>query len=286
MAKRTILQSIVLILLIILFGSAGEGAYSQDHPMAEAMDVHGSRSVTTPLSQVAYLPLVVNRYPPIPERPTILPIDNTDGDSSFTVRWGVAALAETYELEERWQGGEWMMVHSGTATQVDLSQRPPGLYEYRLRAGNSWGLSSWSDVVSATVAGDPPAERSRPPSSSKDADGMSVVSVVNDCPYALRLDFTGPDPQTLALPECEVCHVYSFMGPIFCPTANRPTGDTQLVPGTYRVFVSVDAPDVRPYVGHWDLEADRRYFLCFYIVRRLGTNQASESISELVSTCQ
>ena len=106
---------------------------------------------------------------------------------------------------------------------------------------------------------------------------MSIVKVINDCPYALRLDFTGPDPQVLTLPLCEVCRVYTFIGPIFgCPTANRPTDEIRLAPGTYRVFVSVNDTGVRPYVGHWDLQGDRRYDMCFYIVRGFGTGQTSD----------
>lgn len=213
-----------------------------------------------------HLPLVFRGWPPVPAVPSLSPIDNGDGDGSYRVSWSSAARADSYELQENYQGQGWLNAYLGTATQVDLTSRPAGTYTYRCRAHNSWGESSWSNEVSVVVQGTPPGTVSRPGCTHVNAGGNSVVRVVNDCPYQLYLDFTGPQPVKMELPKCDVCKVYSFMGPIFCPTSGRPQQDQQLIPGDYRVFVTVSNPSVRPYSGQWTLEGDCRYFVCFYIV--------------------
>lgn len=77
----------------------------------------------------------------------------------------------------------------------------------------------------------------------------------------------------IGIERCEVCRVYSFIGPIFCPTRGRPRTDVLLLPGTYRVRASVDDPAIPAYAGEWPLEANTRYFLCFYILRTWGTSE-------------
>jgi hypothetical protein len=242
-----------------------------------------SQDVLASADSRIYLPMVSRMHPPIPGKPWLDAINNPDGDGNYTVRWGTAALAEGYELQEQWESGSWFTAYSGPATQVMLEDRPPGKYGYRCRAQNSWGYGPWSNLQAVTVKGDPPGEISTPPSSPRDAGGMSVIKVTNDCPYVLRLEFTGPGPTVMALPKCDVCKVYSFIGPIFCPTTSRPIQEIQLVPGEYRVFVSVNDPSVQPYVGHWQLQGDRRYSVCFFIVSRWSTEE-SDSMRQLAAS--
>jgi len=227
-----------------------------------------SQGVLASASSRVYLPIVRRTYPPFPGKPWLHLINNPDGDGNYTVSWGPGARAESYELQEQWEGGNWFTTYTGSATQTELQNRPPGRYWYRCRARNSWGDSPWSNLRKVDVQGTPPGEMSTPSSSHVNAGGMSVIKVVNDCPYALRLAFTGPQPTVMQLPKCDVCRVYSFIGPIFCPTSGRPIQEIQLVPGEYRVFVTVNNPGVRPYIGHWNLAGDRRYFICFYVLSR------------------
>lgn len=273
MRGRYLLRGIVVVALALLLGGIVRHVNSQSDLPPGAIP-HRNSAVLSASSPTLFLPLLLSRYPPppvLPERPVLLPIDNPDGDGDYTVRWQAAVWADTYELEEQWQGEGWMAIYTGTATQLAITHRPPGIYEYRVRARNSWGQSEWSDVQAVTVAGDPPGQFPQPPSQPEDGGGMAVVQVVNDCPFALRLDFAGPDPHVLTLPRCEVCHVYDNIGPTFCPTENRPVEEIRLVSGTYRVFVTVEDASVSPYVGHWELEGDRGYFVCFYVVRRWKT---------------
>jgi hypothetical protein len=264
MRTRIIWYGLLAACLLILSGPGGAWTSAQGFPASAA-------GVT------AYVPIVFKEYPPIPARPIMLPIENKDGDGDYAVCWGTAPRAQTYELQERWQAGDWMAVYTGSDTETALTQRPAGLYDYRLRGSNTFGDGDWSDIVSTTVQGNVPGTVPRPPANSTNAGGLAVVQVTNDCPYTLRLEFTGPEPNTLSITECAVCHVYSFMGPIFCPTENRPKDTINLAPGTYRVFVSVDAADIGSYVGQWELLGDRRYAMCFFIVRRLATTQETPS---------
>jgi hypothetical protein len=249
-----------------------------------AQQVLDSPTVLASAGVKLYLPFVRKVFPPVPGTPVLHSIDNPDGDGNYTARWDAADRANSYELEEQWQGGDWFRAYTGSATQVELRNRVPGQYVYRCRAQNSWGYSPWSNLQAVSVPGKAPGAISTPGSTSVSAGGKSVIKVINDCPYVLRLDFAGPEPWPMQLPKCDVCKVYSLIGPIFCPTANRPTNEIRVAPGPYRVFVSVDDPSVTPWVGHWDLQPNRRYNVCFFIVRRWGTADES-SRQVVVGTC-
>ena len=223
-----------------------------------------------------YLPLVFKGWPPVPAPPSLSPIDNADADGSYAVSWSSAPRAEDYELQEMRGTEGWFTAYLGTATHADLSNRPAGTYTYRCRGRNSWGEGSWSNEVSVVVQGTNPGSVSRPSCSHIDAGGQSRAKVINDCPYQLYLDFTGPQPLTMELPKCDVCKVYSFMGPLFCPTSGRPVQEQSLAPGDYRVFVTVKDPGIRPYLGNWTLSGDCRYTTCFYIVTSWSMDEGAQ----------
>jgi len=101
------------------------------------------------------------------------------------------------------------------------------------------------------------------------ASGNAVVTISNDTPYTLTLEFQGPTSQTVTVARCDSCHTYSFIGPIFCPSG-RPEETVTLLPGTYDVTARVDDPSVIPFAGDWTLGGDTEYFHCFYIVTTFG----------------
>jgi hypothetical protein len=213
-----------------------------------------------------YFPLVRRAFPPLPGVPWLHGIDNADGDGNYTVRWDAAERANEYELQEQWQGGDWLTAHRGAGTEVELRDRPAGSYAYRCRGLNGWGEGQWSNTQGTTVQGRAPGTISRPSSRTVNAGGKAVVKIYNDSPYVAYLTFTGPEPRVMELPKCDVCHVYSLIGPIFCPTSGRPVEEIQLASGTYRVFLTFSDPSVRPSAGNWELSGDRRYEGCVYVV--------------------
>ena len=219
-----------------------------------------------------WLPIVRKTWPPYPATPWLGPIHNDDGDGVYDLYWSPIFNATTYVLEEKWQDADWFVAYRGFTRQIQLRNRPAGTYWYRCRAENSFGFSGWSNLRQVVVQGQAPGTIRTPSSTSVSADGLAVIKVVNDCPYALRVDLTGPEPRLMELPQCDICHVYSFIGPFFCQTSGRPIDEIRLQPGPYRVYVSVSAANIKPWVGYWQLQGNRRYTVCFYIVRTFGTD--------------
>jgi len=100
-----------------------------------------------------HLPLVVRRWPPVPQQPTLYAISNPDGDGNYTVSWSVADGATTYQLQEDDNAAfsSPTEVYSGSGTSTSISGRAPGTYHYRVRGSNSFGSGGWSGTQSVTV---------------------------------------------------------------------------------------------------------------------------------------
>lgn len=122
-----------------------------------------------------YLPLVVRRYPPIPDTPTLNPISNPDGDGNYTVTWSPAYLADTYILQEDDNASFFSPITHSTGIQTSwtASNQAPGTYYYRVKASNTWGDSPWSAPQSVSVI--PPERVPNDPSYSKQW-GLSQVN--------------------------------------------------------------------------------------------------------------
>ena len=106
-----------------------------------------------PVVYRTYLPLVMKRWPPIPDTPVLNPINNPNGSSGYTVSWQAAYLASTYILQEATNANFTGAVtrYSGTGTSWTASGKAPGTYYYRVKATNSWGDSGWSNTQQTTV---------------------------------------------------------------------------------------------------------------------------------------
>jgi hypothetical protein len=99
------------------------------------------------------LPLVVNRWPPIPFTPSLNPIENPDQDGNYTVSWTAADLADTYSLEED-DNPDFTsptVVFNGAALSWQAANKSPDTYYYRVRGHNTYGYGFYSNVRSVTV---------------------------------------------------------------------------------------------------------------------------------------
>jgi hypothetical protein len=103
--------------------------------------------------KLVYLPLVMKRWPPIPDTPVLNAIYNPNGTSSYTVSWNPADLASTYILQEATNASFSGAVprYSGSGTSWMATGKAPGTYYYRVKARNSWGDSGWSNTQQTTV---------------------------------------------------------------------------------------------------------------------------------------
>lgn len=94
---------------------------------------------------------------PLPlSAPNLAPIDNSDGDGSYSVSWSSVVSATYYVLEESRSPyfDAPSLAYSGTMTTHVVTDQAGGTWHYRVRAfGDAGGLSSpWSISRSATVS--------------------------------------------------------------------------------------------------------------------------------------
>ncbi len=128
-------------------------------------------STPTPRSRVA-LPVVLNRYPPVPYTPVLRAIDNAYGYGTYWVSWTETPtqLATNYLLEEATDPAFNSGVNYACSTAQQsclLTGRSPGTYYYRVRGFNGWGSSEWSNVRSVTVLPPPTATATATPTSTR-----------------------------------------------------------------------------------------------------------------------
>ena len=100
-----------------------------------------------------YLPLVTRNRPVLLNPPTLYPIDNPDGDGTYSVGWSPVSGAVLYILEESndiaFSGAN--EIYSGALAGFVVTQRGAGRHYYRVKARNDWGESGWSNVESVIV---------------------------------------------------------------------------------------------------------------------------------------
>jgi hypothetical protein len=100
-----------------------------------------------------YLPLVLKRWPPIPDVPVLNSITNPNNEGTYNVTWNAAYLATTYILEEDDNSAfsSPTTQYTGTDTSRFITYQQGGTYYYRVKANNSWGDSGWSNVQATTA---------------------------------------------------------------------------------------------------------------------------------------
>jgi C1A family cysteine protease len=104
---------------------------------------------------LVHLPLVLRRWPPIPDIPVLKPINNSDGDGNYAVSWNAAYLAGMYVLQEDDNAAfsSPSTTYSGPEISTSITGNAPGTYYYRVKASNAWGDSGWSNLRQVTVHG-------------------------------------------------------------------------------------------------------------------------------------
>ena len=108
---------------------------------------------------------------PTPPSPPIAPTDLTASAASGTevrLSWKDNSVNEEWFELERWNGSSWSLVARvgpGTAAYSEGGMSPGTTYEYRVRAGNSGGVSGYSNSATATtLASNPKGTPPAPPS--------------------------------------------------------------------------------------------------------------------------
>ncbi|WKD50336.1 fibronectin type III domain-containing protein [Microbulbifer spongiae] len=93
-----------------------------------------------------------------PVSPSYITLPSSTGEA-YTVTWPAADRADSYDLQQRLNGGSWKTVYSGPRRNYEYpdSDMPLvyGTHEYRVRAVNQAGASAYSDKYPVTFELDP-----------------------------------------------------------------------------------------------------------------------------------
>ncbi len=128
-----------------------------------------------------YLPLLLRNWPPVPDVPTLNPIEpNPACNAAYTVSWNQTNLADGYVLEKSTNS------NFSDAKEIDLtdtsysaSGKTAGHYYYRVKAYNSVGsdqwFSAWSNVESAEVLAIPDVPLLNPITNSDDNGDYAIT---------------------------------------------------------------------------------------------------------------
>eukprot|EP01029_Cantina_marsupialis_P024669 TRINITY_DN6398_c0_g2_i1.p1 TRINITY_DN6398_c0_g2~~TRINITY_DN6398_c0_g2_i1.p1 ORF type:complete len:1210 (-),score=31.22 TRINITY_DN6398_c0_g2_i1:253-3882(-) len=101
----------------------------------------------------AYKALTDDDLPAIPSGLTATNV----GQTSFTVEWNSVGGASSYDLQIREQGGSWQTFNTTGASYNYSSASAETTYEFRVRANNDVGSSSYSAIASVTTDAAPTA---------------------------------------------------------------------------------------------------------------------------------
>ena len=80
------------------------------------------------------------------DAPEMARIDNPEWDENFLVSWSAVDGAESYQLEEQKNSGDWVPVYEGSETSFEALDWPNGHWAYRARAHAGGKISDWSNV--------------------------------------------------------------------------------------------------------------------------------------------
>ncbi|MCW8195809.1 fibronectin type III domain-containing protein [Proteobacteria bacterium 005FR1] len=102
-----------------------------------------------------YVPVQLPPPPSAPTPPTFTYLSHasisSDKEGSFTVNWVAPSGSPTrYELQQRFNSGSWSTVYNSSGTSLSRSVGN-GTYDYRVRACNAYGCSSFSAIRTVTV---------------------------------------------------------------------------------------------------------------------------------------
>ncbi len=127
-------------------------AYYGDHSISDTV------TLTVAGPTYVYLPLVMRRWPPIPYPPSIS-VTTPDLGGNYTVNWTygthpAVAAPTSYVLYESLDAGfstSTPYTLSASTYAYNFTNKPNGLYYYRLRGLNAYGFGEWSQTVTALV---------------------------------------------------------------------------------------------------------------------------------------
>jgi hypothetical protein len=97
-----------------------------------------------------HVPLSVGFWPSSLAAPWLLPVHWGEPEDGYSLHWTASTGAEWYSLQEddtpAFSSPDTR--YTGPATSWEATNQERGIYYYRVRAGNAWHQSAWSNAVS------------------------------------------------------------------------------------------------------------------------------------------
>jgi len=113
-----------------------------------------TRAVTVNVGHRIYLPVVIKSPPPPapPSKPS-LSLANANGSSNYSISWSACCNVTGYTLQEAtsWDLGNATVIYQGAGTSYNVTNKPVGIYFYRVKAINAGGDSPWSNTAIISV---------------------------------------------------------------------------------------------------------------------------------------
>ncbi len=126
-----------------------------DPSSSDPLEILVSNFEHKPMREIVYLPQALQSWPPLPSRPSLVPIDNADQNNGYVVQWTSADRADAYTLTEARNPNmvDATVVYEGpgTAWVVPSPGKTPATYYYRVKAKNAWGESSASEAQAIRI---------------------------------------------------------------------------------------------------------------------------------------
>ncbi|WP_454831481.1 hypothetical protein [Pseudoxanthomonas wuyuanensis] len=110
--------------------------------------------MTIPCGPLTAVKTVLVTLPPTAAPTVTAPASNVTG--SYTVSWTGVAVATTYQLQERTNGGAWTTIHNAAGSSKALSGKANASYGYQARGCNVAGCGPWSAIATTVVNVPPP----------------------------------------------------------------------------------------------------------------------------------
>jgi maltodextrin utilization protein YvdJ len=98
--------------------------------------------------------VTITNLPPIPSKPNNMNAA-ISGGNDITISWSSVSGATYYNREVRLNGGAWQNQNRYTTTSVTFTNQSQRRYQYRIRACNTGGCSSWRESNQVTVVSPP-----------------------------------------------------------------------------------------------------------------------------------
>ncbi len=148
-----------------------------------------------------YMPMVLMRWPPLPDAPVLAAITAPGASPTYTMSWSSPLNSSSYVLQEAIDSAFLTSVirYSGIATRKTITSSNTAAFYYRVKASNQYGDSSWSNVQAVNVSWELEPNNFYTQSTPLITSGQNVYGFPNDTKDYFSFNMTTSGPITADL---------------------------------------------------------------------------------------